>query len=183
MPAEMVRLWKEFQGPLVVDASALDWVPPHPSARGIRILTPHPGEAGRLLGGTAQDVQRDRVGALRQIADRFGALVLLKGHQTLIGGATGPIFINPTGNPGLAQGGTGDVLAGYLVGLLAQTPFAKDPLDACRRAAWSHGLAADHLERRGNPWTAEDLADHLGKRLGGSQDIDATRVRDAGTTF
>ena len=60
---------------------------------------------------------------------------------------------------------------------------ATDPLAACRRAAWSHGLAADHLERRGNPWTAEDLADHLGERPGGSQDIEATRVRDAGTTF
>ncbi|MEN9733975.1 MAG: hypothetical protein RLZ45_1970 [Verrucomicrobiota bacterium] len=164
MPAEVVRLWKEFPGPLVVDASALDWVPPHPSARGIRILTPHPGEAGRLLGGTAQDVQRDRVGALRQIADRFGALVLLKGHQTLIGGATGPIYINPTGNPGLAQGGTGDVLAGYLVGLLAQPSVATDPLAGCRKAAWDHGLAADYLECRGGAWTSEDLATRLGNR-------------------
>lgn len=164
MPSETARLWEEFSGPLVVDASALDWIPARPSARGIRILTPHPGEAARLLGSTARDVQRDRVGALREIARRHGALVVLKGHQTLIGDATGPVFINPTGNPGLAQGGTGDVLAGYLVGLLAQPSLARDPLSACRKATWNHGLAADRLERRGDVWTAEELAAHLGNR-------------------
>lgn len=164
MPSEIARLWDEFPGPLVVDASALDWIPSRPSGRGIRILTPHPGEAARLLGSTAREVQRDRIGALREIARRHGALVVLKGHQTLIGDATGPVFINPTGNPGLAQGGTGDVLAGYLVGLLAQPSLSEDPLSACRKAAWDHGLAADSLERRGDVWTAEELAAQLGNR-------------------
>lgn len=159
---EVERIWDGFPGPLVVDATALDWIPRRAARQGIRILTPHPGEAARLLGCSISEIQADRIRSLRSISQRYGALVILKGHQTLVGGATGPTFVNPTGNPGLAQGGTGDVLAGYLVGLLAQKFHADNPLQTCRRSVWDHGTAADRLERTRQNWTAEDLADELG---------------------
>ncbi len=162
MRREVERIWDQFPGPLVVDATALDWIPRRTDRQGVRILTPHPGEAARLLGCSTSEIRADRIGSLRSIAQRYGALVILKGHQTLVGGSTGPIFLNPTGNPGLAQGGTGDVLAGYLVGLLAQKFHADNPLQTCRRSVWEHGTAADRLERRRRNWNAEDLADQLG---------------------
>ncbi|MFM7816823.1 MAG: NAD(P)H-hydrate dehydratase, partial [Verrucomicrobiota bacterium] len=112
---------------------------------------------------SAPEIQADRVGSLRSIAQRQGAVVVLKGHQTLVGESTGPVFVNPSGNPGLAQGGTGDVLAGYLVGLLAQNAHASHPVQTCRRAVWKHGAAADRLERRCRNWTAEELAEELGR--------------------
>jgi NAD(P)H-hydrate epimerase len=115
--------------PLVVDASALDWLPLAPFPRQyIRVITPHPGEAGRLLRTSAKQVQADRPGALREISHRLGnCWVVLKGNQTLIGRSTGGIFVNSSGNPHLAQGGSGDVLAGYLAGLLAQPALQADP--------------------------------------------------------
>jgi len=161
--SEVERIWDGFPGPMVVDASALDWIPRRPARQGLRILTPHPGEAARLLGVSAPEIQADRVGSLRSIAQRQGAVVVLKGHQTLVGESTGPVFVNPSGNPGLAQGGTGDVLAGYLVGLLAQNAHASHPVQTCRRAVWKHGAAADRLERRCRNWTAEELAEELGR--------------------
>lgn len=161
--SEVERIWDGIPGPMVVDASALDWIPRRPARQGLRILTPHPGEAARLLGVSAPAIQADRVGSLRSIAQRQGAVVVLKGHQTLVGESTGPVFVNPSGNPGLAQGGTGDILAGYLVGLLAQKAHASHPVQTCRRAVWKHGAAADRLERRRPNWTADELAEELGR--------------------
>ncbi len=157
--------WHGFAGPVVVDASALDWLEPGVPAAGVgpRIVTPHPGEAARLLGTDAATVQADRPAALRAISARLGGCwVVLKGHHTLVGRAGDPIGWNGSGNPGLAQGGTGDVLAGYLGGLLAQTPAPADVPRAIRAAVWHHGATADALEHSGRAWTSEDLADALG---------------------
>jgi len=156
--AEVIQLWREFPGTMVVDASALDWLRPGTPCVGPRVVTPHPGEAGRLLGISSVEIQSERLGSLRRIAQRHEALVVLKGHQTLIGGATGPVFINPVGNPGLAQGGTGDVLAGFMTGLLAQPDGRTDLVGTCCRATWQHGWIADRLEQSRSGWTAEDLA-------------------------
>ena len=155
---QAIQLWIEFPGILVADASALDWLPECASHAGIRVVTPHPGEAARLLGMTSEQIQANRPAALRKIAEKLNAIVLLKGHQTLVGSAKGPIFINPVGNPGLSQGGTGDVLAGFLTGLLAQPGLASDPWTTCRLAAWVHGATADHLESQCGHWSAEQLA-------------------------
>ncbi len=149
---------------MVVDASALDWLKPDATpAQVVRVITPHPGEAARLLGVTAREVQADRVTALRQLSRRFGHChVVLKGHHTLVGRADGHIFINSSGNPLLAQGGSGDLLAGYLAGLLAQPACQNDPLAAIRFAVWQHGACAD----QNLPWrcnlTVEDMAQDLG---------------------
>jgi hydroxyethylthiazole kinase-like uncharacterized protein yjeF len=155
------KFWRELPQPMIVDASALDWLEPsgQAPANHVRIVTPHPGEAARMLGVEAREIQRDRVSAVRGISQKFGACwVVLKGHQTLIGRAHGPIFVNSSGNPFLAQGGSGDVLAGFLGGLLAQPELQKDCELTVRFAVWAHGAAADRLSAKQGRWTVEELA-------------------------
>jgi ADP-dependent NAD(P)H-hydrate dehydratase / NAD(P)H-hydrate epimerase len=103
------------------------------------VLTPHPGELGRVLGISTAQIQEDRVAAARGAAEETGAIVVLKGHLTLVASGTA-VFVNPTGNPGMATGGTGDVLTGLIAGLLAQ---GLDALDATLVAVYLHGLAGD----------------------------------------
>jgi hydroxyethylthiazole kinase-like uncharacterized protein yjeF len=149
----------------VVDASALDWLPLDPIPRNaVRVITPHPGEAARLLSSTSQQVQANRLNALRNVSRRFGnCWVVLKGHQTLIGRGTGEVYVNPSGNPHLAQGGSGDVLAGYLAGLLAQPDLRGDVLKTIRYAVWQHGAAADLLQAQHANWVVEDLLESVGQ--------------------
>ena len=158
------RIWLTSTAPVIADASALDWLPTGAIPKdAVRVITPHPGEAARLLKTTSARVQADRPAALREISRLLGnAWVVLKGHQTLIGRNEGDIFINPTGNPFLAQGGSGDTLSGYLAGLLAQPTLQADPALAIRYAVWQHGAAADLLTRTRPNWTVEDLQQILG---------------------
>ncbi len=104
------------------------------------LLTPHPGEAARLLGTTTAEVQADRVQAARTLATRTGAVVALKGARTVIATPEGSIWINPTGNPGMGTGGTGDVLTGILAGFVVQ---GIDVLSAARSGVYAHGKAGD----------------------------------------
>jgi NAD(P)H-hydrate epimerase len=163
-PTTTRRIWRDSLLPVVVDASALDWLPRGPSVKNaIRIVTPHPGEAARLLNATQQQVQANRPQALLEISRRYGnCWVVLKGHQTLVGRNDGEIFVNPSGNPHLAQGGSGDVLAGYLAGLLAQRPLQADVGKLIRFAVWQHGAAADQLQAARANWVIEDLIGELG---------------------
>jgi NAD(P)H-hydrate epimerase len=156
--------WRDIACPFVVDASALDFLAADPFPKKfIRVLTPHPGEAARLLKSTPQKVQADRVAALRELSKRFGgAWVVLKGYQTLIGRETGNIFVNSSGNPQLAQGGSGDLLAGFIAGLLAQPALQADVEKVLRYAVWAHGAAADKLSAACSNWTVEDLAAEIG---------------------
>ncbi|MCK6523850.1 NAD(P)H-hydrate dehydratase [Myxococcota bacterium] len=150
-------LWAGLTIPAVFDAdglTALARAPapsPHP-----RAITPHPGEAGRLLGRSSAEVQADRLGAVQALAALAPAL--LKGRHTLISGA--PPSLNPTGHPGLAVAGSGDVLTGLVGGLLAQGLGAEDALCV---GAYAHGLAADLLGA--GPFTASELALALPKAL------------------
>ena len=159
------RLAREASLPMVVDASALDWLVPHALAKGeIRVVTPHPGEAGRMLNKNSQQIQANRVQTVREISQRYGdCWVVLKGHQTLIGRSAGEIYVNSSGNPHLAQGGSGDVLAGFIAGLLAQPPLHADVGRMLRCAVWQHGKAADVLEMTRKNWVVEDLIAELGK--------------------
>ncbi|MGC3959785.1 MAG: NAD(P)H-hydrate dehydratase [Verrucomicrobiota bacterium] len=126
-------------------------------------MTPHPGEAARLLKTTPQQIQQDRVHAVREISRRYGnCWVVLKGHQTLIGRSAGEVFVNPSGNPYLAQGGSGDVLAGFIAGLLAQPALQADVIRTVRYAVWQHGAAADVLQARCRNWLVEDLVHEIG---------------------
>ena len=158
------RLWREASQPVVVDASALDWLDSgKPPKDAIRVVTPHPGEAARLLKSSPKEVQADRLRALREVSRRLGdCWVVLKGHQTLIGRSVGEVFVNPSGNPHLAQGGSGDVLAGLIAGLLAQAGLQRDVGKTLRYAVWQHGAAADRLQAKAGLWVVEDLVTELG---------------------
>jgi NAD(P)H-hydrate epimerase len=164
--AELVEKWKTLPITIVADASALDWLPPaKTSSKATRVLTPHPGEAARLLKTTTKAVQADRPAALRALSARYGgAWVVLKGHQSLVGRSQGDLFVNCSGNPHMAQGGSGDLLAGFLSALLAQPTLAANPLLAIRYAVWQHGAAADSLTAERSNWTVDSLAQHLAHR-------------------
>ncbi len=165
MKAMLRNLWRSAPQPVIADASAMDWLPAQPDLPpdAIRVLTPHPGEAARLLNSTAQKIQADRPHAVREISKRFGnCWVVLKGHQTLVGRSEGELFVNPSGNPHLAQGGSGDALAGFMAGLLAQPALQTDAGRTIRYAVWQHGAAADDLQARRANWIVEDLVAELG---------------------
>jgi len=105
-----------------------------------RILTPHPGEMARLLGCSTGDVQGDRLASARRLAAETGALVVLKGHRTVLAQPVGPLVVNPTGNPGMATGGSGDVLTGLVAAFLAQR---MEPAAAAELGVFIHGAAGD----------------------------------------
>ena len=104
------------------------------------VLTPHPGEMGRLLGTSSRGVQADRLRASRRAAEASGAVVVLKGYRTVVADPDGGVWVNPTGNAGMASGGSGDVLTGLLAALVAQ---GYDSLAAAQLAVYLHGLAGD----------------------------------------
>jgi NAD(P)H-hydrate epimerase len=165
MMRSLVRLtWRDSRDAMVVDASALDWLAVSSMARDpLRVMTPHPGEAARLLGTTVAAVQANRLAALRSLSKRFGnTWVVLKGHHTMIGRSTGEVLVNSSGNPGLAQGGSGDILAGYLAGLVAQPALQATPQQTIAYAVWQHGAAADRLQLKQPNWIVEDLIAELG---------------------
>jgi hydroxyethylthiazole kinase-like uncharacterized protein yjeF len=158
--AAIRRLAAAAELPLVLDADGINAFAGRPEELAARraptVLTPHPGELGRLLGISTAEVQADRPAAARRAAAVTSAIVVLKGSLTLIAAPRGGLYVNPTGNPGMASGGTGDVLTGILGGLLAQR---LEPLDAACLAVYLHGLAGDlALARlRGPSLAAEDL--------------------------
>jgi len=125
------------------------------------IITPHPGEMARLVGTSTEDVQANRLEVARQFAVAHHVYVVLKGYRTLIAMPDGAVFINPTGNPGMATGGTGDVLTGMVAAWLAQLLDAEA---ACRVAVYLHGLSGDLAEADEGSvsMTATDVANHLG---------------------
>jgi NAD(P)H-hydrate epimerase len=146
--------------PLVVDADALNLLAESEvRARDDWILTPHPGEAARLLGGTTQDVQNDRLSALERLLARFGGTIVLKGAGTLVGARGRTPGVCQRGNPGMASAGTGDVLTGAIAGILAQ---CRDSWAAARVGVLVHALAGDAAARGGERGVlASDLAREL----------------------
>jgi ADP-dependent NAD(P)H-hydrate dehydratase / NAD(P)H-hydrate epimerase len=143
----------------VVDADALNLLAQSPRTNSHWILTPHPGEAARLLGKTAAEVQRDRLGAARDIATRYGGTVVLKGAGTLVVSVEGLPAICDHGNPGMASPGMGDVLTGVIAGVVAQSA---DLAAAARVGVLVHALAGDMAARRGERGLlATDLFAHL----------------------
>jgi ADP-dependent NAD(P)H-hydrate dehydratase / NAD(P)H-hydrate epimerase len=163
--AEMLySLLPELKGAVILDADGLNLLADNISVlkqvRGPVILTPHPGEMARLTGKTIQEVQADRVGIAREFARKHGVHLILKGAHSIIAEPAGEVFVNPTGNPGMATGGTGDVLTGILAGYLAQ---GFSVLDAVIAGVYMHGLAGDWAaELKGEKGlTACDLLDGL----------------------
>jgi NAD(P)H-hydrate epimerase len=141
------RFVSAIERPLVIDASALnafasraDVLNPH---RRPRVLTPHPGELARLLGSTAKEINGNRIEAAREAARATGCVVVLKGFQSLVADPEGHVNVNPTGNPGMASGGMGDVLGGMIAAFLAR---GIDPFDSAVAAVYLHGYAGDMLK-------------------------------------
>lgn len=157
----LALIWKSWPTPCVIDADALNAV-----ADGIELpsapcaLTPHAGELGRLLRIERSEIEADRFGAVLQASAKLKGAVLLKGQGSLVAESGGRIFVNTTGNSGMATGGMGDVLAGVVGTLLAQRV---PPYEALAAAAFWHGLAADLCadEVGDQGYMPSDLAKHL----------------------
>lgn len=133
--------------PLVADADALNLIAESGPAKGRNwILTPHPGEAARLLGTHSDDIQRDRLAALSMLVERYGGTVVLKGAGTLVGAPGRTPGVCERGNPGMASAGMGDVLTGTIAGILAQS---RDPWLAARVGVLVHAMAGDAVARTG----------------------------------
>jgi hydroxyethylthiazole kinase-like uncharacterized protein yjeF len=132
--------------PLVVDADGLNLLAEHPVRRDRWILTPHPGEAARLLGVSTTEIQQDRFAAVRELQSRYGGVAVLKGSGTLIAGEDGVPAVCTAGNPGMASGGMGDVLTGVIAGLLAQR---LDAFEAAVLGVRLHGAAGDEAAQGG----------------------------------
>ena len=152
--------------PLVLDADALNAFAEDPDRLVGRdgadvVITPHPGEMARLVGVSVDDVQADRVESARAFAETHRMHVVLKGHRTVIATPEGKAFVNLTGNPGMATGGTGDVLTGMMAAWFGQLLDAEA---AAKVAVYVHGLAGDLAEADEGEIaiTASDLAGHLG---------------------
>ncbi|HEY6643425.1 NAD(P)H-hydrate dehydratase [Povalibacter sp.] len=145
--------------PTVIDADALNLLAQSPCKGEHRILTPHPGEAGRLLGMSTAAVQADRLSAARQIVERYGGTVVLKGAGTLVVERDGLPSICDQGNPGMASPGMGDVLTGVIAGIAAQTA---ELAEAARAGVLVHAMAGDMAARRGERGLlASDLFTYL----------------------
>jgi NAD(P)H-hydrate epimerase len=155
--------------PLLVDADGLNALAPSAKEKGATdalrrssptLVTPHPGEMARLAGSSAAEVQRRRLETARAFAMETGAVVALKGQRTLVARPDGRAAVNPTGNPGMATGGTGDVLSGIAGALLAR---GCDAWTAATAGVYLHGLAGDEAAARmgQESLVAGDLIDHL----------------------
>ncbi|KAB7628348.1 NAD(P)H-hydrate dehydratase [Alkalilimnicola sp. S0819] len=155
---ELFRACRDFAGPRVLDADALNLLADEPDTEACRVLTPHPGEAARLLACTTAEVQADRYAAVRALQQRYGGVVVLKGAGSLV--CTGDeIVLCDGGNPGMASGGMGDVLSGVLGALLAQ---GLAPGPAARIGVDLHAQAADAAAARGERGLlASDLFEYL----------------------
>src|SRR5579884_3858786 len=153
--------------PAVLDADALNVLSKHRGKISGRdrlvVLTPHPGEMARLAGSSIQQVQANREALAREFAIRHHVVLVLKGWRTLIAHPDGSVAINTTGNPGMAKGGSGDILTGIIAAMVAQYPQYSD--EAVNAAVYLHGLAADFAVREQDEHTllATDTVAHLSR--------------------
>jgi ADP-dependent NAD(P)H-hydrate dehydratase / NAD(P)H-hydrate epimerase len=137
------RALNEFAQPMVVDADGLnalaatEWL----GDKRLRVLTPHPGEMTRLVKKTMAEIEQDRVGIARTLASERNVHVVLKGYRTVLAFPDGRVWVNPTGSPAMATGGTGDILTGLIAGFLAQ--FPRDAEQAIAAAVYVHGLSGE----------------------------------------
>jgi len=156
-----------YQGTVVLDADALNHLAENEelmalaaAPAGRLILTPHPGEAARLLGCSTRDIAEDRMGSARALAKKLNAVTVLKGAGTVVSTPSGETYINTTGNPGMATGGSGDVLTGAIAALAGQ---GLGPLEAANCGVYLHGLAGDLAAQHWGEYglMASDMADGL----------------------
>ena len=166
---------------LVVDADALnafEGAPDKLNGRGrTLVITPHPGEMSRLTSLSIAKIQANRLEVARTFAREHELIVVLKGHRTLIAAPDGTVWVNPSGNPGMATGGTGDVLTGMVAGLIAQHP--DHPLEATALAVYLHGLAGDMASESvgENSLVATDLVRFLPQAFAKTRNQQSEEIR------
>jgi len=164
----LIKLLKKCNIPVVIDADALTLISKNlnllKSLKIPVILTPHPGEMARLTGKNNKEIQEDRINISRDFSKKFGVYLVLKGARTIISTPEGKIFINPTGNPGMASGGMGDILTGIIGGLLAQGYNAEN---SCKIGVFIHGLAGDIAfeEIANSGFSATEVANFIPKAI------------------
>jgi ADP-dependent NAD(P)H-hydrate dehydratase / NAD(P)H-hydrate epimerase len=164
----LYEILKNSSIPIVVDADGITLIAQNlhvlKELKVPLVLTPHPGEMSRLIGKMGEDIQKNRIGVARDFSSMYNVYTVLKGSRTVISTPDGRVFINPTGNPGMASGGMGDVLTGVIGGFLAQ---GYSPTDACTLGVFSHGLAGDFVaHKRGEAGIiASDVAHSLPETL------------------
>jgi ADP-dependent NAD(P)H-hydrate dehydratase / NAD(P)H-hydrate epimerase len=167
------RLFADARQPMVIDADALNCLAETAweGGKALRVLTPHPGEMSRLTGSTIPEVQADRISSARSFAAKRKVVVVLKGERTLIGFPDGRVWINPTGSPAMAKGGTGDILTGMVSGLIGQFPDNSDL--AIAAAVYLHSLAGEIAARHQTEQTvlATDLLQYLAEGIRGITNI------------
>jgi len=159
----ITKLYSEIKIPMLIDADGLNILASDTTqlkkASGQRILTPHPGEMSRLTGLATSDILKNRLEVTQEFATKHNVYVVLKGADSIVCDPEGNMAINPTGNPGMAAGGMGDVLAGLIGGFLAQD---LSPWQACCLGVYSHGLAGDRLaDETSAGYLASELADQI----------------------
>lgn len=158
------ELIAEIDKPMVIDADALNAFEGCVDELGMRknrtVITPHPGEMARLIGKEVGFVQANRTSTAVNVAELTGAVVCLKGHQTVVATPEGEVYVNTTGNSGMATGGTGDVLTGMIASFISQ---GIDDYSAAVSAVYLHGIAGDVAAERIGPFSliASDIIEHL----------------------
>jgi len=169
----VLRLFADVSVPMVIDADALNCLADSAweGTRALRVLTPHPGEMSRLTGRTITEIQADRISSARSFAAGRKVVVVLKGERSLIGFPDGRVWINPTGSPSMAKGGTGDILTGMVSGLIGQFPNDSDR--AVAAAVYLHSLAGEIAARHQTEQTvlATDLLRYLPEGIRGITNI------------
>lgn len=140
------KIIAQIDKPMVIDADAINALAGEPDIllkrNSVTVITPHPGEMGRLLGLNAEKVQKNRRKLAKQLSHMYNIVTILKGYQTVVSNQSGNLMVNHTGNAGMAKGGSGDVLTGIVAGFLAQGANA---YEAAKLAVYVHGLAADKV--------------------------------------
>jgi len=159
----VLELIQVMDRPMVLDADALFALGGHieilAAADSLAVLTPHPGEMARLTGLSVRQIQSDRIGVARRFAIEWGNIVVLKGPRTIVAFPDGEIYVNPTGNSGMATGGMGDVLSGIIAALISQGLSSHD---AAVLGVYLHGLAGDRVAvERPVGMSALDLAEFI----------------------
>ena len=163
------RIIPECRVPVVIDADGLNSLVGKTKllkkSKCPLVLTPHPGEMARLMDTTVSQVQKDRIKCSREFARTYNVHIILKGARTVIAHPDGKVFVNPTGNPGMASGGMGDVLTGIVAGLIAQ---GYSPRTSTHVATYLHGAAADAQVNARGPigYIASDVMNDLPRQIG-----------------
>ena len=163
------KLLRKCEIPMVIDADGLNNIAGHNAIleklKAPAVLTPHPGEMARLTGLSIARIQRDRTGCARDFAAATGTIIVLKGAGTVVALPDGTVHVNTTGNPGMASGGTGDVLTGIIAGLITQ---GYSPETSAVAGVYLHGAASDAIAAAGKPigYLAGDIIEQIPEQLG-----------------